>query len=151
MQHTCLLQDFSQLGFMANLWPSGLADKWARLPIVNCDQLKHTKQIVSALQHYCAFMVSQSLKQDCDYAKRMVELFKSEVLMPKATKAQKARKVWDAELHDWVGAQLANLPEQSVFKGACKKATDMSLRSGHGMSIVVEALAKATASCAAIA
>ena len=116
-----LPEGISEIGFVASLWSSGMADDWHKLPIVS-PELKSTRGLVSALHHYVDFLVCECNKFKYEEARRCIELFRSEIVKPKGTKAQKARRNADIELQELDAQKLANFPGQEVFKKACKEA-----------------------------
>ena len=120
-----LPKKFSEIGFMASLFKTGLGQQWKGLPIMS-HELNHTRAITSAVQHYASYLLMECAKKQYPEAKRCIELFVHEVLKPMAKKAQRQREVFDEANRELDAQKLSKLPGQALMKKAVRNAmTDL--------------------------
>lgn len=112
---------FSQEGFLASLFSSGVGEELFALPIMD-ERLPHTKSLCTALSHYVDFLVMYCTRVNHPEAVRGINLFRSEVLKPRNTKCIKQRKTADNRNRDMDEVKLDNLPPMAMLKAAVHKS-----------------------------
>lgn len=78
---------------------------------------------MSAMNHYMDYLVADCERMDYKQIRRNIEILRTQTMKPKGARAQRARKVTDNTLKEYVADQLSNLPAISEFKKAVHEAT----------------------------
>ncbi len=113
--------DFSHIGFVANLYKSGLINDMQKLQIFQ-PTLPTTRNIVSALSHFCDFVLLSCGRQNLREATRCITLLKTEVLASFKKRIQKERTASSAKKRALDSEAIEHLPPPEVLKAAIKES-----------------------------
>ena len=113
--------DFSQEGFMAAFFSSGIAEQWAALPIMSPER-PTTRNMTSALLHYVDFLILDCERRQHREAGRCINLLRADVLKPLCKRTLKARAIDENRLREEDAERLLKLPKPEVLREAIREA-----------------------------
>ena len=113
--------EFSQEGFMAALFSSGVAEQWAALPIMSPER-PATRNMMTAVLHYVDFLILNCERRQHREACRCLTLLKADVLKPLCRRTLKARAIDENRLREEDGEKLRKLPKPEVLREAVREA-----------------------------
>ena len=139
---------FSQEGFWASVYLSGMADTWANLQIMS-PSIPNTSNISTAMNHLIDHLTMHADRARHREASRCLNGLKKEVLIPLHNKVQAAKAEALQVNREKDAEKLEQLPPQDVLKAAVKDTmvalhwAEEKAKSGEGVDGNLKACANA--------
>ena len=112
-----LPESFSFAGFIAELMESGLGKQWAALKVMD-SSYPHTNSMKPTLHHFLDFLREDCLLKRHMETVRLLDLFRSQILLPMEAKTKKANNARKTQRKKACAQKLASLPPPEIFQSA---------------------------------